>query len=203
MSYRVAGAYFESCNCEAICPCRMVGGIPGGRSTYGECFGVLSWVIERGHADDVDLSGLGVALVFRYDDDEPGSPWKFVLHVDGSGTNEQQDALTSIFTGARGGVMERQPWVRKPSTLVAVRAGRIEFDGEGADRRVRVGGEIEVAAGEVVDPERVRCIVPGYDEPGVELRVRTHRVHDDPFEWALEGRCAFSARFDYAAEAPG
>ena len=24
--WRIRGAYFESCNCEAICPCRMVGG---------------------------------------------------------------------------------------------------------------------------------------------------------------------------------
>ena len=36
LSYRVRGAYFESCNCEAICPCRKIGGVPGGRSTYGE-----------------------------------------------------------------------------------------------------------------------------------------------------------------------
>ncbi|MFL5406640.1 MAG: hypothetical protein ACJ79O_12365 [Myxococcales bacterium] len=28
MSWRIAGAYFESCNCKAICPCRMVGGVP-------------------------------------------------------------------------------------------------------------------------------------------------------------------------------
>ena len=27
--WRISGAYFESCNCEAICPCRMVGGRQG------------------------------------------------------------------------------------------------------------------------------------------------------------------------------
>lgn len=203
MSYRVEGSYFEACNCDAICPCRMVGGVPGGRSTYGECFGVLSWEIERGFADDIALDGLGAAIVYRYDDDEPGSPWTFVLHVDEHGTDAQRDALASIFTGARGGAMDRQPWVRKPSTLLGVRPGPIEFGGEGPARVVRVGAAIEVAAAEVVDPERVRCVVPGYDEPGLELRVRTHRVHDDPFDWTLEGRCAFSARFDYAGDAPG
>jgi Putative transposase len=45
--WRIAGRYFESCNCDAICPCRMVGGIPGGRSTYGECYGVLAWRSTR------------------------------------------------------------------------------------------------------------------------------------------------------------
>jgi hypothetical protein len=75
MSWRIRGSYFESCNCDAICPCRKINGVPGGRSTHGECMGVLSWVIEEGAADDVDLSGLPVAMAVRYSDDEPGSPW--------------------------------------------------------------------------------------------------------------------------------
>ena len=47
-TWHLRGSYFESCNCEAICPCRMIGGIKGGRSTYGICFGVLSWLVEDG-----------------------------------------------------------------------------------------------------------------------------------------------------------
>lgn len=202
MSWRVAGSYFEACNCDAICPCRMVGGVPGGRSTYGECYGVLSWAIEDGHADDVDLRGLGVAMVVRYHDDEPGSPWSFVLHVDERADERQRVALQEIYTGARGGKsIGRQPWVRKPSTLLAVRPSRIALTDEGTSRTLHVGAAIEVAADEVVDDERVRCVIPGYHEPGVELRARVNRVADDPFAWTLEGRCAFAARFDYAGEA--
>ena len=63
-----------------------LGGVKGGRSTYGICFGVLSWLVEDGHAGEVDLSGLAAAFVIRYDDDEPGSPWSFVVHVDERGT---------------------------------------------------------------------------------------------------------------------
>jgi hypothetical protein len=33
--WRVRGSYFEGCNCEAICPCRSVGGRPGGPSSFG------------------------------------------------------------------------------------------------------------------------------------------------------------------------
>src|SRR6185437_3409210 len=86
LSYRVRGAYFESCNCEAICPCRMIDGVPGGRSTYGICFGVLSWLIAEGRVGEVDVGGLAAVLVCRYDDDEPGSPWTIVLHVDRNGS---------------------------------------------------------------------------------------------------------------------
>src|SRR5581483_761417 len=99
MSWHVAGDYFESCNCDAICPCRTVGGRPGGRSTHGVCFGVLSWLVHDGHADGVDLGGLAAAFTIRYDDDEPGSPWTFVVHVDERGSDEQRRALAEILTG--------------------------------------------------------------------------------------------------------
>jgi hypothetical protein len=79
LPWAIAGTYLEACNCEAICPCRRVGGRPGGRSTNGICTGALSWRVSDGHAGDLDLSGLGVVLVLRYDDDEPGSPWSFFL----------------------------------------------------------------------------------------------------------------------------
>jgi hypothetical protein len=204
VSYRVAGSYFEACNCEAICPCRTVSGVPGGRSTYGECIGVLSWAVVDGYADGVDLSGLAAAMVTRYHDDEPQSPWSFVLHVDERGTNAQQDALAGIFSGARGGgQVSRLPWVRKPSTLLAVRPSRIELREKSRGRTLRVDSAVELVADEVVDAGNVRCGIPGYDEPGVELRARTHRVDDDPFAWTLEGRCAFASRFDYAGDEPG
>lgn len=69
--WRVRGSYFEACNCEAICPCRSVGGRPGGPSSFGECFGALSWHIPEGHADGLDLSSLQVVMSIRYFD--PGA----------------------------------------------------------------------------------------------------------------------------------
>ena len=102
VSWSISGTYLESCNCDAICPCRRVGGRAGGRSTYGVCEGALSWAIERGHAGDVDLGGLAAVLALRYDDDEPGSPWDFFLYVDERGDERQRAALEAILTGARG-----------------------------------------------------------------------------------------------------
>src|SRR5882672_9052606 len=97
MSWQISGSYFESCNCEAICPCRKINGVLGGRSTYGECLGVLSWAIEVGRANDVSLDGLKVALATRYHDDEPGSPWSFVTYVDSRADDAQRNALEGIF----------------------------------------------------------------------------------------------------------
>ena len=58
LPYSIAGSYLEACNCEAICPCRRIGGVAGGRSTFGVCTGALSWMVQDGRAGDVDLSGL-------------------------------------------------------------------------------------------------------------------------------------------------
>src|SRR6478735_12492854 len=147
MSWHIEGDYFESCNCEAICPCRMVGGVPGGRSTYGICMGVLSWLVREGHADGVDLGGLAAAFVIRYDDDEPGSPWSFVVHVDERGSEEQREALAAILTGELGGAkVLRLPWVSKASNLIDVRADPIELRHGPDGYKLRVGSAIELTA---------------------------------------------------------
>src|SRR6187200_683013 len=101
--WAISGTYLESCNCDAICPCRRVGARQGGRSTQGICMGALSWEVERGGADDISLEGLRTVVALRYDDDEPGSPWDFALYVDDRADPEQRDLLAGIFLGDLGG----------------------------------------------------------------------------------------------------
>lgn len=192
MSFRVQGPYFESCNCDAICPCRMVGGVPGGRSTFGVCFGALSWRIDKGHLGNVDLSGLSVVLVCRYDDDEPGSPWDIVLHVDASGDAEQRGALSHIFLEG----IPHLPWIRKARNLIDVRPSDIVIDGA----HVRVGREVLMHATRPVETELpVACGIPGYDRHGYELYADELTVDDTPFQWSLAGNCAYVGDFDYAS----
>ena len=202
LPYRIGGAYFESCNCDAICPCRTVGGVPGGRSTYGECFGALSWQVEKGHAADVELHGLNAALVYRYSDDEDGSPWQFRVHVDARGSEEQRDALTEILVGRLGGtLMLTMPWVRKPSDLLEVRASTIEIERRGREAELRIGETVAARASRAVETdERVSCIVPGHHRPGTELYADELRVAEKPFEWELAGNCAFVSDFDYSSD---
>src|SRR6186713_972571 len=92
LPWYISGTYLEACNCEAICPCRRIGGRAGGRSTEGVCLGALSWMVGQGQAGEVDLAGLGAVLVSRYSDDEPGSPWTFFLFVDERGDEAQREA---------------------------------------------------------------------------------------------------------------
>jgi len=194
VTWRIAGAYFESCNCDAICPCRMIGTIPGGRSTHGICCGALSWRVDDGHFDDVDLSGLAASLVVRYDDDEPGSPWSIVLHVDERGDDAQRAALEEIFLGEAGGDVMRLPWIRKPRDVIGVRVSAIELDGT----HLRVGEAVRVDATKPFETaERVACGIPGYERAGTEYTTDRFEIDDDPFHWELTGNCAFAVDFEY------
>ena len=197
MSWHVAGRYFETCNCEPICPCRRIDGVPGGRSTYGECLGVLTWQIDDGEADGVPLAGCKVALAIRYSDDEPGSPWSHVVYVDSAA--EQHDALAGIYTGQRGGeALDHFPWAWKDSRLLAVRSVPIDVSHEPRRQWLRVRDHVMVTIRDAwPGPETVTCVIPGHDVPGEELVAESVRVADGELAFELTGNCGYSATFDY------
>ncbi len=200
MSWRIRGSYFESCNCDPICPCRRINGVAGGRSTHGVCLGVLSWLIEEGAADGTDLSGLPVALALRYSDDEPRSPWTWVLYLDARATDEQHHALEEIFTGRVGGdVTSHFPWVWKASHLVAVRPVEIEVDHTRRRQRLRIRDSVSVRIRDrYTGPETVTCVIPGHERTGEELVADELLVEDGPLAFSYRGVCGYASTFDYA-----
>jgi hypothetical protein len=200
MSWRISGTYFESCNCDAICPCRRIDGVAGGRSTHGVCMGVLSWLIEDGTADGTDLSGLPVALASRYSDDEPGSPWTWILYIDQRASGEQRAALEGIFTGRLGGDAERHfPWAWKSSDLIAVRPVDIEVDHTRRRQLLRIRDHVSVRIRDrYTGPETVTCVIPGHERTGEELVADELVVEDDRLEFSYSGVCGYGSTFDYA-----
>ena len=200
--WRVRGSYFEGCNCEAICPCRSVDGQPGGSSSFGECFGAVSWSIADGHVDSIDLSGLLSVLSLHYFDSvEPSTPWEVVLYVDERGDEQQQRALADIFLGRAGGTVARQ-YGPAIGDVHAIRPARITLDHFTPRKRIDVAGyitveaEVEVAAG-----GRVRCGIPGLDHPGTELQNDVARSLDPALRWEVRGAGAsFASDFDYRSD---
>jgi hypothetical protein len=198
--WRVSGSYFESCNCEAICPCRRIGGREGGRSTYGICDFALSWLIEQGHAASNDLSGLAVALVGSYDDDEAGSPWRVALYIDDRAGEHQRFALTEIFLGRAGGATAAN-FALAITDVYAVRSAQIEVDHSPGRWWARAGHYMEIKAARVFDAaDPVACGIPGFDHPGQELVAEVMSVNESPLQWELRGRCGFATDFDYRSD---
>jgi hypothetical protein len=195
--WRVAGTYYESCNCEAVCPCRRLDGKPGGRSSHRLCQFLLSWHVAEGRADGVDLAGRSVAMAGFYDSDEKGSPWTVSLYIDRSAGDAAFDALSGIFLGKRGGNIF---FTSNILHVIAVRRADISLDHTKRRERISVR---EFASAEV---ERradyagtVTCGIPGHDHPGEESVSRS-RVADERLKWAYEGRCGFATDYDYCSQ---
>jgi len=200
LSWRVSGTYLESCNCEAICPCRRIDGVMGGRSTYGICLGALSWRVVDGHADGIRLDGLGVVLACRYSDDEEGSPWSFVLYLDERADEAQREALETIFTGrAPGSQVDHFPWAWKASHLLAVRPAAIEIEHVPGRSWFRAGGFVAVRVARPFDgAETVTCVIPGHERTGREIVAESLDVHDGELEFSFRGNCGYESDFDYS-----
>ena len=199
MTWRLRGTYFESCNCDPICPCRRVDGTAGGRSTYGECMGLLSWLIAEGQVEATDVSGLPVALASRYSDDEPGSPWTWILYLDEQATEEQRAGLEAIFTGRLGGdAANHFPWAWKDSELVAVRSAAIDVDHTRRRQWLRIRDHVGMRIrSRYAGTEKVTCVIPGHDRPGEELIADELFVQDGPLRFSFRGRCGYGSSFDY------
>ena len=200
MDWDIAGSYFEACNCQAICPCRVVGDKPGSRSTYGVCQFALSWQVVSGHADGQRLDDLAVVLAGWYSEDEPSSPWSVTLYVDDRGNDEQYDALSRIFLGQAGGGTF-QNYGQAIGTVHHVRRAQIELTHVPRRWRIRADTYVSVSATQPVASDApVACGIPGLDRPGQEVVADLLRVADAPLEWDVHERCGFATDFHYRSD---
>jgi hypothetical protein len=201
--WQVSGSYFEGCNCEAICPCRSVRGQPGGPSTYGMCYGALSWQVQHGHAGSLDLSDRRVVMALRYFDTvQPSTPWEVVLYVDHRADDAQSQALADIFLGRAGGTVAQQygPAIGEVHT---VRPARITLEHRTPRKRIDVVGYLTVEAeGAASADGDVQCGIPGFDHPGTELYADVVRCTDPALHWQVMGRrkASFTSDFDYRSD---
>ena len=196
----VRGTYFEACNCDAICPCRSVHGKPGGPSTYGVCYGSLSWHVQEGHAGSIDLSDRRVVMSLRYHDEvQPSTPWEVVLYVDEAASYEQLEALADIFLGRAGGSV-MQLYGPAIGDVHAVRRARITVEHVQARKRIDVVGYVHVESeGDASEPGDVQCGIPGYDHPGTEVYGAALESSDGPLTWEIRGKrnASFATDFEY------
>src|ERR1700722_11354274 len=60
MAWRLDGTYFESCSCDAVCPCTW--SALTAKATLDRCRALLAYHVASGEIDGVDVSGLSFAL---------------------------------------------------------------------------------------------------------------------------------------------
>jgi hypothetical protein len=155
-------------------------------------------MIEDGDADGVDLSGLPVAISFHYSDDEPGSPWTWILYLDQRASSEQRAALEAIFTGRLGGdAAPHFQWIEYE--VVEVHVAEISVDHTPRRQIFRVRDEVTVSIRDrYPGDETVTCVIPGHEQAGEELVADELAVKSGPFDFRYTGVCGYAAAFDYS-----
>lgn len=196
--WSLAGTYFESCNCDTACPCVFLS-----EPTEDECTVLVGWHIDAGHADEVRLDGLNVALAVTSPGHMAQVAWTVALYLDERADGKQSDALTRIFTGQAGGHPERL--AGHIGAVLGVSNVPIAFTAEGRRRSLRIGEvgsvEIEGIDGQQGEPVTVTghplCIAPSY--PAEVARSTQLSYHDHGLDWELSGKNGFFSPFAYQA----
>jgi hypothetical protein len=125
--WRIEGEYFESCNCELLCPCLLSNS--QARPTEGHCDVVLAFHIKQGNYGGVDISGLNAVHALTTPGPMAKGGGTLAVYIDALANADQRAALEAIFTGAAGG----PPALFGPiiSNVLPTRSVPISFTGDG------------------------------------------------------------------------
>lgn len=155
MAWKVNGQYYETCNCDFVCPC-----VPGHMAvspSKGSCTFAMAFQIDRGSYGKVPLDGLGfIVLGFTPEAMGKGN-WSVGLIIDERASTEQRDAITAIASGAAGGPMSALSGLI--GKFLGVESAPIHFDRSGAKWSVKSSNLVDMAA------EGAMGIKPGATEP--------------------------------------
>ena len=102
VQWRIAGEWWDLCNCAIGCPCNF-----GSDPTLGYCEGVLTWLIREGNFGEVPLDGgLAVVLIIHFKGNALEKNREFGFLIDDRASPAQRNALETIVTGKAGGIFE-------------------------------------------------------------------------------------------------
>lgn len=198
MTWSLKGTYFESCNCDAACPCVFLSA-----PTEGECTVLVGWHIEQGSDDGVSLDGLNVALAVHSPGHMLQNQWKAAAYIDARATEEQRNALLKIFGGQAGGHPARL--AGHIGELLGAASADIEFSADGGKYWLKIAGiadvEIEQMPGQGDGPITIAghplCIAPGF--PATLAKSIGLTYSDHGMSWELSEKSGFFSPFAYAS----
>ena len=156
MAWRIDGTYFESCNCDMLCPCTWSG--LTAPATNDRCNVVLAYHIGSGEVDGVDVSGLNFAIVADTPKVMSDGGWRVGVYLDNAASAAQADKLTAVVSGQLGG----PPAMLSPliGEMLGVESASFDYGEDGRTHRVSIGDAVDVevedyVAGAMAEPVRL------------------------------------------------
>lgn len=195
-TWNLKGSYFETCNCEAACPCLFLSA-----PNDGECTALVAWHVEQGNFGDVKLDGLNVALAVHSPGHMAQVKWRVALYLDDKANEAQSGALTQIFAGKAGG--HPAMLASHIGEVIGVKAAPMTFQVSGKQRSLNMGKiaeatieDIEGQGGaKVTVSNHPLCIAPG--QTGVVSRSKALRYEDHGLSWQFSNKNGFHSPFTY------
>jgi hypothetical protein len=201
MAWRLDGTYFENCSCEVGCPCTVADF--SAPADHDRCRFLMSFHVDTGKVDDVDVSGLTVGVF----GDTPAmmveGGWKVGLFMDAAASEQQAAKLAEVFSGQKGGPMAGlAPLI---SEMLGMESAPIEYRNDGRHHSVKIGDTIAIDVDDVaspLDPTAAAPMLTGVHHPASSTltvaRAGASRISAFGYELALEGKSGFSAPFTWA-----
>ncbi len=140
-SWKLSGQYFETCNCDFLCPCPETA--LRARPTRGECIAAMAFKIRKGHFNSVSLDGIAFVVVLRTPGPMFEGGWTLGVIVDEKADTSQREALGAITSGNVGGAPGR--WTLVTEHFEGVEYLPIAFEADGMDYSLSIGDAVDQA----------------------------------------------------------
>ena len=201
--WAIKGELILNCSCDVFCPCVVsLGAHP---PTEGHCHAWMGIIVDEGHNEGEDLSGLNVGLLV----DIPGrmgeGQWKVAAYVDERASGKAYNGLLQIFSGQAGGTTGL--FTMLVSEIIGAERAPVQIERDGNKRRIAIGrkiqGEIEMLAGK--DPEHPVMVSNSKYWMGPDIivaRGTKSKVRDYGRVWDFGGKSAEICPIDWKGPKP-
>ena len=158
--------------------------------------------LSNGEIDDVDVSGLSIAMFVDAPQVMSEGGWRVGLFVDEAASPDQAEKLQAVFSGQLGG----PPAVFSPlvGEVLGVERGPMEFADDGRLHRVRMDERLDMEIEDYVPPNgtEVACLTGMTITPNPTVtiaRAIRARVRAFGHDLSHDGKNGHSAPFSWSA----
>jgi hypothetical protein len=198
VQWALRGDYLEACSCDWGCPCKF-----GASPTKGYCQGIIGFEIQEGSYRQVNLGGLGLAVIIS----APASPFMgnitATFYIDERATPEQRQALEAILSGQAGGF-----WNALGSLVSdnrGIKFAPLQMETSGKRRTFTIPGVVSLVNEPLLNPmtqqEQEVMVTDSFDPFCVSGRAgkSTTAVCSDPdISFDLSGQQGYIGSFSWA-----
>jgi hypothetical protein len=200
MSWSLEGLFFESCSCDAICPCTWSN--LAHRATRDYCRFAMAFQVDSGEVEGVDVSGRTFVMIGDTPPQMDEGGWRIGVFVDDGADDAQVAGLGQVLSGALGG----PPAALGPllGEFLGIEQAPITIDADGKHHHITVGSAVDYSGDRVTledgSPITLSNIVVHPAGPELGLApVTSARVSAFGVEFDGTDLSGFANRFRWAA----